>query len=103
MVGFGSNQPDEVGVIERRNPMHFQAFVRYRTEGVGDDFMGVGIGAGWTFVKTVRRSFEEYTQGPHLFALEALRAMTLTERLTLKVGASLGPLHLHPVVLFAWK
>ena len=61
----------------------------------------VGIGGGllgWT----TEDGFHDY--GLHLLGLEALASKTLTDRLSIRFGASLVvPLHVHPTVLLAWR
>ena len=42
--------------------------------------------------------------GFHLLGLEALGSRALTDRLSIRFGASLVvPLHVHPLVLLAWR
>ena len=45
-----------------------------------------------------------FDYGFHLLGLEALGSRALTERLSIRFGASaVIPLHIHPTVLLAWE
>ena len=112
MVGLGSGHPDEPGVVERRHPMYFQVLLRYRTQEPDGNGMHVGIGGGvMTYGQTGDlgygdgRTIEEFKYGGvHILAVEALRSIPLGDRLSLKIGATMVlPVHVHPVMLFAWK
>ena len=61
----------------------------------------VGLGGGlWGW--TTEDGSHEYVL--HLLGLEALASKSLTERLSIRFGASLVlPLHVHPTVLLAWE
>ena len=73
--------------------------VRYRSVGPGGTGLHVGIGGG--LVGWTEDGFHGY--GLHLLGLEALASKSLTERLSIRFGASLvEPLHVHPTVLLAW-
>lgn len=99
LVGLGGVLRGHAGV-ERRRPTYFQVLVRYRSVGPGGTGLHVGIGGGvlgWT----TEDGSQEYV--PYLLGLEALASKSLTERLSIRFGASLVlPLHVHPTVLLAW-
>ncbi len=53
----------------------------------------------WDFVHG-----DEFKWGPHILAVEALRSIPLSDRLNMKVGATMVlPFHIQPVVLFACR
>ena len=106
MAGLGSVNPDEFGVIERRYPMYFQALLKYRTQESGGGSMHVGIGGGivaWSETRDFGHG-DKFKGGLHILAVEALRSIPLSDRLNMKVGATMVlPFHIQPVVLFAWR
>ena len=96
----------ESGRGRRRYPIYFQALLRYRTQESGGGSMHVGIGGGiaaWSETWDFGHG-DEFKWGPHLLAVEALRSIPLSDRLHMKVGATMVlPFHIQPVVLFAWR
>lgn len=99
LLGLGGVLRGHAG-IERRRPTYFQVLVRYRSVGPGGSGLHVGLGGGlWGW--TTEDGSHEYVL--HLLGLEALASKSLTERLSIRFGASLVlPLHVHPTVLLAW-
>ena len=99
LLGLGGVLRGHAGV-ERRRPTYFQVLVRYRSVGPGGSGLHVGLGGGlWGW--TTEDGSHEYVL--HLLGLEALASKSLTERLSIRFGASLVlPLHVHPTVLLAW-
>lgn len=99
LVGLGGVLRGHAGV-ERRRPTYIQVLVRYRSVGPGGTGLHVGIGGGllgWT----TEDGSHEY--GLHLLGLEALATKSLTERFSIRFGASLVvPVHVHPTVVLAW-
>ena len=110
LLGIGSDDSGDYSVEERRNPGYLQVLARYRFASLGKTTLYAGIGGGvlW-FGDTPRSGFggpaeDRFQVWPHLLALEALVSRTITERLSLRGGVTLVPLiHLHPVVLVAYK
>ena len=75
--------------------------VRYRAVGSGRSGLHVGFGGG-LMGYSERDRFD--CCGFHLLGLEALGSRALTDRLSIRFGASLVvPLHVHPLVLLAWR
>lgn len=109
LVGFGSNRPDESGIRGHRHPSYFQALVRYRASKTEKTALHVGFGGGLiafgdTFPDAEGRPVDDFTWGVHFLALEALVARKLTDRLGIRYGATaVVPLHVHAVVLAAWR
>ena len=108
LAGLGSAKPDETALVERRYPTYIQITARYRVAQADKTEAHFGIGGGvmgWgeTFDYgdgPVRRT----AWGPHFQALEALVSQALTDRFRVRFGVTMVPfLHLHPVVLAAWK
>ncbi len=99
LVGLGGVLRGHAGV-ERRRPTYFEVLVRYRSVGSGGTGLHVGIGGG-LLAWTTEDGSHEYVL--HLPSLEALASKSLTDRLSIRFGASLVvPLHVHPTVLLAW-
>ena len=73
--------------------------MRYRAVGSERNGLHVGIGGGlWGYIQD-----DHFEFGPHFLGLEALGSRALTERLSIRFGASVViPLHIHPTVLLAW-
>ena len=107
IAGFGAADPNEHGVMERRNPAYFQVMARYRTADAGKTQLYAGIGGGVGRVEETRRSGERSTYWfPHLLALEAVVSRTVTERLSIRGGITVvlpAHVHVHPVVLAAFR
>ena len=100
LVGLGGHLRSPAGV-ERRHPTYFQMLVRYRAVGSGRSGVHVGFGGG-LMGYSERDRFD--CCGFHLLGLEALGSRALTDRLSIRFGASLVvPLHVHPLVLLAWR
>ena len=99
LIGLGGVLRGTTWDIERRRPTYFQVLVRYRAVGSGRSGLHVGIGGGlWGDIQD-----DHFDFGPHFLGLEALRSRALTERLSIRFGASVViPLHIHPTVLLAW-
>ena len=99
-MGLGGYLRSPAGV-ERRHPTYFQMLVRYRAVGSGRSGLHVGFGGG-LMGYSERDRFD--CCGFHLLGLEALGSRALTDRLSIRFGASLVvPLHVHPLVLLAWR
>lgn len=99
LIGLGGVLRGTTSDIERRRPTYFQILVRYRAVGSGRSGLHVGIGGGlWGYIQD-----DHFDFGPHFLGLEALGSRALTERLSIRFGASVViPLHIHPTVLLAW-
>ena len=99
MLGLGGVLVDEFGAAarrrERRRPSYFQILARYRVE----DGVHFGIGGGLI-------AWEQHGRirfGMHLLGAEALVSRRLTDRLSIRCGASVVvPISVSPVVLLAW-
>ena len=93
LVGVGCSD-------ERCQPTYMQILLRYRSSDRGEAACTWGIGGGldgW---------FDDDggTFGVHLLAVEALGSKALTDRLSLRAGVSaVVPVHVHPVVMLAWR
>ena len=99
LLGLGGVLRGTTWDIERRRPSYFQILVRYRAFGSGRSGLHVGIGGGlWGYIQD-----DHFDFGPHFLGLEALASRALTERLSIRFGASaVVPLSVNPVVLLAW-
>ena len=99
LIGLGGVLRGTTWDVERRRPTYFQILVRYRAVGSERNGLHVGIGGGlWGYIQD-----DHFEFGPHFLGLEALGSRALTERLSIRFGASVViPLHIHPTVLLAW-
>ena len=107
MTGIGS-RPGKYAVVERRNPVYVQVLARRRVAQTDRTEAHFGIGGGmWGWQETVDVAdgpVQRSRRGPHFLALEALVSHALTDRLSLRGGIALVlPVHLHPVVVAAWR
>ena len=93
MVGLGGLLADEF--TERRRPSYFQILARWRA----DDGVHWGIGGGLiTWFENGR-----FGGAGHVLAGEALVSKRLTDRFTIRFGAStVVPISVNPVVVLAW-
>ena len=108
MVGIGSIPEDEGYVTEHRNPMYVQVVARRQVVQSDQTEAHFGIGGGmlgWRETVDFGDGPEiRSVRGPHFLALEALVSQALTDRLCVRGGVTLVvPVHLHPVVLVAWR
>ena len=94
MLGLGGLLVGEYSGYRRR-PSYFQILARYRAE----DGVHFGIGGGLiAFEEDGRIGF-----GMHLLGAEALVSRRLTDRLSIRFGASaVVPISVNPIVLLAW-
>ena len=112
LAGFGSFDPGDHGVAERRDPAYFQIMARYRSASDEKTVFHAGIGGGVGRVGETSR-FDPGILGhagrrtiwyPHLLAVEALVSQRLTERINIRTGVTMVvPVYVHPVVLAAYK
>ena len=95
MLGLGGVLVAEFSGGDRRRPSYFQILARYRAEN-GVHF---GIGGGlMAWEQDGRIGF-----GAHLLGAEALVSRRLTDRLSIRFGASaVVPISVNPIVLLAW-
>ena len=107
MTALGS-RPGKHAVVERQNPWYAQVVARRRVVQADrtEAHFGIGYWGVWGWQETVDLGEPEQRsgRGPHFLALEALLSQTLTDRLSVRGGVTLVvPVHLHPVVLAAWR
>ena len=90
--------------------MYFEVLLRYRTQEPDGASTQFGIGGGVITFSQTRdlghgdgRTREERHLWPNVVAVQALRSIPLSDRLNVKFGmTALLPVHVQPVVLFAW-
>ena len=107
MTAIGS-RPGRYAAVERRNPWYAQVAARRRVVQAHRTEAHFAFGGGmWGWQETVNFFGEpehRFVRGRHFLALEALLSQALTDRLSIRGGLTLVvPVHLHPVVLAAWR
>ena len=109
LVGIGSLGPEDDWTLERNRLTYLHALVRYRRALTRNYDLHVGFGGG---LLSWRETFDggdavrsEMALWPHWGAVEVLVSRAVTERLSIRAGVTsvMVPLHLHPVVLAAYK
>lgn len=105
MMGFGSVDTGESGIVERRHPKYLDIIMRYRTEplsGAGRTYFGIGGGIiSWG--ETFWNGDDGTVVGPYFLALEAMRSFPLNDRLDMNIGVTMIPaVYVQPVVMLSW-